>query len=59
MIPEYGSPEGLSVRLREWSERLGKDRQFPWVGLGLFKDLEAAANILEDKPTAPKMEFDL
>lgn len=59
MSRPYGNPEGLSDRLREWSERLGKDRQFPWVGLGLFKDLEAAANILEGKPTAPKMEFDL
>ena len=59
MATPYGNPEGLSGRLREWSERLGKDRQFPWVGLGLFKDLEAAANILEGKAPPPAQEFDL
>lgn len=59
MSTNYGSPEGLSGRLREWSERLGRDRQFPWAGLGLFKDLETAANILEGKPIPPSMEYDL
>jgi len=59
MTSPYGNPEGIAERLREWAERLGKDHRFPFVGLGLFKDLEAAANILEGKASPPPMEFDL
>lgn len=59
MTPPYGNPEGLTDRLREWSERLGKDHRFPFCGLGLFRDLETAADILEGKAPPPKVEFDL
>lgn len=59
MPAPYGTPEGLPDRLRQWTETLAKDHRFPFVGLGLFKDLEAAANLLEGKSPPPPVEFDL
>ena len=43
----FGKAEGLSKRLKEWSERLGKDGSLPWVGLGLIADLSLASEMLE------------
>lgn len=59
MQTPYGSPDGIADRLRDWGERLGKDHRIPFVGLGLFRDLETAANMLEGKAPPPPMEFDL
>lgn len=68
-LPQYGAREGLSDRLREWCDRLGRDRHFPWPGTGLIADLKTAAEQLDEDPrhTRPVpdkiakkiMEFDL
>lgn len=69
----YGKPEGLADRLLEHIDRLGTDKQLPWVGLGLIDDLRCASEQLRGptrahKPAAytppppshaPKLEFDL
>jgi hypothetical protein len=58
--PKYGAREGLADRLTEWTERLGKDKYLPWVGLGLVADLKAASAALKGAPEkSPDMEFDL
>lgn len=62
----YGRPEGLADRLAEHAEKLAKDKSTPWLGLGLYDDLRAAAAVLKGQPVPhphcepkPKMEFDL
>lgn len=49
----YGKPEGLADRLLEHIDRLGTDKQLPWVGLGLIADLRCASEQLRG-PTAGK-----
>lgn len=64
----YGRREGLADRLADHAEKLAKDKSTPWLGLGLYDDLAAAAAILAGREpphpkcepdTKPKMEFDL
>lgn len=57
-VSPYGKPDGITDRLKKWADDLGKDRTFPWAGLGLIADLQTAAALLEGRP-APTMEFDL
>lgn len=46
----FGKEEGLSARLEKWANDLGKNRSYPWVGLGLIEDLRAAAAVLDGRP---------
>jgi hypothetical protein len=53
---------GLSDRLRDFVDRLGRDKTLPWVGLGLIADLKAAADEIDGKPEivpAKTVEYDL
>lgn len=60
MTSEFGMRSGLTDRLKEWADRLGRDKSLPWVGLGLIADLEAAAAVLNGEPIPKKLvEFDL
>lgn len=52
-ISKYGKEAGLVERLREWQERLGKDKQIPWMGLGLVMDIQAAICKIEGRPVVP------
>lgn len=66
---KFGQKDGLSARLDEHAERLAKDKSTPWLGLGLYDDLRAAAAVLDGRPVPaqrggapaekPKLEFDL
>jgi hypothetical protein len=58
---KYGKPEGLADRLDEHAERMAKDKRTPWLGLGLYDDLQCAARQLrgQPEPTKPSLEFDL
>lgn len=57
---KYGKTEGLADRLDEHAERMARDRRSPWLGLGLYDDLLAAAAVLRGKtPPKDNMEFDL
>lgn len=67
---DYGKPEGVADRLDEHAERLAKDKSTPWLGMGLYDDLRAAASVIRGKPQTfdygrerqiekPKLEFDL
>lgn len=65
-LPQYGSPEGISDRLLDWADRLGRDKHFPWAGSGLIADLKtAAAEINRDTrrtqpvPDKSVVEYDL
>ena len=65
----FGKREGLEKRLALWANQLSKDKQYPWIGLGIIDDLKCAAEALGgesfDKlyPPAPKpapaVEYDL
>jgi hypothetical protein len=70
----FGKREGLEKRLAMWANQLGRDKSYPWVGLGLIDDLKCASRELggdPDKqypdmrkpaPAAPepaKVEYDL
>lgn len=60
-VSPHGKSEGLADRLKKWASALGQDRTYPWTGLGLIADLEAAAAQIEGQP-APQtatLEFDL
>ena len=46
----FGKENGLSARLEKWAEDLSKNRQYPWVGLGLIADLKAAAAVIDGRP---------
>jgi len=66
---KFGQRDGLAARLDEHAERLARDKSTPWLGLGLYDDLRAAAAALagkplprpiDGKPEQPKtLEFDL
>ena len=62
-VSPYGKADGLSDRLKKWADDLGKDRRYPWAGLGLIEDLLVAAAVVDGQPVpapaAPTMEFDL
>lgn len=49
-LPQYGAREGLADRLIDWTERLARDKSFPWTGTGLLADLKAAAEMISGKP---------
>lgn len=58
----YGKEEGLADRLDDHAERMAKDKRTPWLGLGLYDDLRAAACKLRGQPVPPPkptLEFDL
>lgn len=56
----YGKSEGLADRLDAAAERMAKDKRSPWLGLGLYDDLIAAAAVLRGKtPPKKNMEYDL
>ncbi len=71
----FGKSEGLGRRLAMWANSLGRNKEYPWIGLGIVDDLKAAArNLGEDpdalyptdiymhraeRPAPPKMEYDL
>lgn len=66
---KFGQKDGLADRLDAHAERLAKDKSTPWLGLGLYDDLRAAAAVLDGRPLPaprgggpaekPKLEFDL
>lgn len=57
---KYGKTKGLADRLDEHAERMARDRRSPWLGLGLYDDLIAAASVLRGKtPSKDNLEFDL
>lgn len=66
-IEQYGKFEGLTNRLRNWKDRLSKDRTLPWVGLGIIADIDAAIARIEElsepgntyEQNQPALEFDL
>lgn len=43
---EFGKPEGLARRLAMWANSLGKNKSYPWLGLGIVDDLKCAAKML-------------
>lgn len=43
---EFGKPEGLARRLAMWANSLGKNKSYPWLGLGIVDDLKCAARLL-------------
>jgi hypothetical protein len=58
---KYGKPEGLADRLDEAAARLARDKMMPWLGTGLYDDLQCAARQLrgQPEPKKPTLEFDL
>lgn len=58
---KYGKREGLAKRLEEHADRLAYDKTSPWLGMGLYDDLRAAAAVLAGRPIVePKtQEYDL
>lgn len=42
----FGKPEGLARRLAMWANSLGKNKSYPWLGLGIVDDLKCAAKML-------------
>ena len=55
----FGKREGLADRLDAAAEVLAKDRTTAWLGLGLYKDLIAAASALRGEPEKTTTEYDL
>lgn len=65
---KFGQKDGLADRLDAHAERLAKDKSTPWLGMGLYDDLRAAASVIRGKPQTfdygreiekPTLEFDL
>lgn len=46
----FGKSEGLGKRLAMWANSLGRNRDYPWLGLGIVDDLKAAARELGVDP---------
>lgn len=46
----YGQREGLPERLGAAAENLARNKSLPWLGLGLYEDLLAAAAALKGQP---------
>lgn len=46
----FGKREGLEKRLAMWANQLGRDKSYPWVGLGLIDDLKCASRELGGEP---------
>lgn len=46
----FGKREGLEKRLAMWANQLSRDKQYPWVGLGLIDDLKCASRELGGDP---------
>lgn len=44
----FGQPEGLGRRLAMWANSLGRNKQYPWLGLGIVDDIRCAARLLGD-----------
>lgn len=42
----FGKEEGLARRLAMWANSLGKNKMYPWLGLGIVDDLICAARVL-------------
>lgn len=71
----FGKEEGLGKRLAMWANSLGRNKMYPWLGLGIVDDLKAAARKLgtdpdklyptdifdhrAEKPASVKLEYDL
>lgn len=50
----------LGKRLAYWANQLGTDKRYPWIGMGIIDDLEAAAKQLGAEPIAELVEeYDL
>jgi hypothetical protein len=54
----------LGKRLAYWAQQLGQDKRYPWMGLGIIADLNAAAKQLGSNPeqmfpSTKPVEFDL
>jgi hypothetical protein len=45
-VSPHGHLSGVRGRLRQWIDRMGRDRTLPWVGVGLVKDLEVILQLL-------------
>ncbi len=48
-VSPFGKPTGLKRRLLEHVERMGRDRNLPWLGTGIIEDLKLAAAILNKR----------
>lgn len=46
----FGKRDGLEKRLAMWANQLSRDKQYPWVGLGLIDDLKCAAREMGGNP---------
>jgi hypothetical protein len=46
----FGKPEGIEKRLAMWANQLGRDKTYPWIGLGIIDDLKCAAEMLGGEP---------
>lgn len=46
----FGKPEGLGKRLAMWANSLGRNKDYPWIGLGIVDDLKEAARQLGVDP---------
>lgn len=46
----FGKPEGLGKRLAMWANSLGRNKSYPWLGLGIVDDLKAAARMAGVEP---------
>lgn len=47
---EFGKVQGLGRRLAMWANSLGRNKTYPWLGLGIVDDLKAAARELGVDP---------
>lgn len=57
---QFGKRAGLAERLDAAADVLATDRTTAWLGLGLHKDLKAAASALRGEPEKTQaQEFDL
>jgi hypothetical protein len=42
----FGHAEGIEKRLVYWRRQLERNKEYPWLGTGLLKDLVCAAKLL-------------
>lgn len=42
----FGSEEGIGRRLAMWANSLGRNKAYPWLGLGIVDDIRTAARLL-------------
>lgn len=48
----FGKEEGLGKRLAMWANSLGRNKSYPWLGLGIVDDIKCAARLLGVDPDA-------